>query len=81
MGTWISSMQTHLWEYTGSLDDTGTTLTLETEGPLMGDPTQTARYREIVEIESDDRRVTRSLILGPDGEWFEFARAEYRRIE
>lgn len=79
VGTWISSMQTHLWRHTGTLDDAGTALTLETEGPIMGDPTTTARYREVIEIEDADRHVVRSLILGPDGEWFEFARAEYRR--
>lgn len=80
VGTWISSMQTHLWRYTGELDDSGTALTLDTEGPIMGDPTTTARYREIIEIEDADGHVVRSMILGPDGEWFEFARAEYRRI-
>lgn len=81
VGTWISSRQTHMWRYTGALDDSGTALTLETEGPIMGDPTRTAKYREIIEIEDADHKVKRSLILGPDGEWFEFARAEYRRNE
>jgi len=81
VGTWISSRQSHLWKYTGSLDDSGTTLTLEAEGPILGDPTKTTRYRDVIEIEDGDHRVTRSLILGPDGEWFEFARAEYRRSE
>lgn len=79
VGTWISSMQTHLWRYTGTLDDSGNVLTLETVGPILGDPTRTTQYREVIEIEGVDRRVTRTLILGPDGEWFEFARAEYRR--
>lgn len=79
VGTWIDSMQTHLWSYTGTLDDSGTTLTLETEGPVLGDPNRTARYREILEIVDADRRVWRTMIFGPDGEWFEFAQAEYRR--
>lgn len=81
VGTWISSMQTHLWQYTGVLDESGTALTLETEGPIMGDPTRTTQYREVIEIEDADHKVMRSMILGPDGEWFEFARAEYRRVE
>jgi len=81
VGTWIDSMQTHLWLYTGILDDSGTALTLETEGPILGDPTRTAQYREVIEIRGADRKVMRSMILGPDGEWFEFARAEYRRVE
>jgi hypothetical protein len=81
VGTYISSMQTHLWSYTGVLDDSGTALTLETEGPILGDPAKTARYREVIEIIDADHKVMRSMILGPDGEWFEFARAEFRRTE
>lgn len=80
VGTWISSMQSHLWSYTGTLDDSGTVLTLQTEGPILGDPTTTAQYRESIEIHDADHKVMRSWILGPDGEWFEFSRAEYRRI-
>lgn len=70
-----------MWQYTGALDHFGTVLTLETEGPIMGDPTRTAQYPEIIEVEDADHKVMRSLILGPDGEWFEFSRAEYRRNE
>lgn len=62
-------------------DDAGTALTLETEGPVLGDPQTTARYREVIEIRDDDRKLMHSMTLGPDGEWFEFALAEYRRIE
>lgn len=80
-GTWISSMQTHLWIFTGELDETGTILTLETEGPILGDPTTSTEYRQIIETKADDRFDVRSMILGPDGEWFEFARAEYRPID
>lgn len=80
VGTWISSMQAHLWSYTGVLDASGTALTLDTEGPIHGDPTTTARYREIIEIEDADHFRIRSMILGPDKEWFEFSRAEYRRM-
>jgi len=81
VGTWISGRQTHMWSYTGSLDASGTSLTLETEGPVMGNPERTARYREVIEIEGSDGKVMRSMILGPHGEWFEFQRAEYRRDE
>ncbi len=79
--TWISSMQAHLWTYTGELDESGTVLTLETEGPILGDPSTSTDYREIIEAEGDDQYTVRSMIRGPDGEWFEFARAEYRRGE
>ena len=52
-------------------------LTLETEGPILGDPTRTAEYREIIEMEGPDHWVMRSMILGPDGQWFEFAHADH----
>lgn len=81
VGTWISSMQAHLWSHTGHLNEAGDILTLETEGPIMGDPTTSARYREFIEVHGTDGKVIRSQILGPDGEWFEFSRAEYRRQE
>lgn len=81
VGTWISGRQTHMWTYRGSLDPSSARLTLETGGPIMGDPGRIARYREVIEIEGPNRKVMRSMILGPDGEWFEFQRADYRRIE
>jgi hypothetical protein len=81
VATWIDGVQRHLWQYTGSLDEAGAVLTLETTGPFMGDPSQTARYRVMIEAPAPDRKVMRSQILGPHGEWFEFSRAEYQRLE
>ena len=81
VGTWIGSMMTHLWIYEGSLDDTGRVLTLEAEGPSMeGDGTM-AKYRDAIELESDDRRVLRSSVLGRDGVWRQFMTARYRRTD
>ena len=37
VGTFIASMMTHLWVYKGVLNDAGTELTLETEGPVVVD--------------------------------------------
>jgi hypothetical protein len=79
VGTWISGRQTHMWSYTGTFDASASSVTLETEGPVMGNPEKTARYREVIGIESSSKKVMRSMILGPNGEWFEFQRAEYRR--
>jgi hypothetical protein len=80
VATWIDGVQRHLWHYTGALDESGVTLILETEGPFMGDPSRTARYRVIIEALAPDRKVMRSEIFGPNGEWFEFSRAEYQRV-
>lgn len=79
VGTWIDALQAHMWHYSGTLNESGTALTLETEGPILGDPTRRAKYREVIEIHTPDHKTVRSMILGPDGEWFEFARADYRR--
>jgi hypothetical protein len=79
VGTWVATVQAHKWRFTGTLNESGTVLTLETEGPIMGDPTNTTLYRERIELLEDGLREMRSSILGPNGEWFEFARAEYTR--
>lgn len=81
VGTWISGQQAHLWSYSGVLDPSGKVLRLDTEGPIHGDPTRTTRYREVIQIEGPDRKVVRSMILGPHGAWFEFQRAVYRRVD
>jgi hypothetical protein len=81
VATWIDGVQRHLWQYTGALDQAGSVLTLEAEGPFMGDPSQTARYRVLIEAQSPDRKVMRSQIFGPNGEWFEFSRAEHQRLK
>jgi hypothetical protein len=80
VGSWVVSIQTRKWDFTGSFDRSGRVLTLETEGPFMGDPSTLTRFREILEVVDEDHRTLRSLILIPDGDWFEFARAEYRRV-
>lgn len=79
-GTWIGSMMTHLWVYDGALDADEKVLTLEAEGPAMTGE-GTAKYRDVIEVESADRRVLRSLVLGDDGEWHDFMTANYRRTE
>jgi len=79
VGTWVGSMMSHLWIYDGLLDAQGKVLTLDTEGPAMADHTKTARYRDIIELASDDERLLRAEVLGDDGAWNEFMVARYRR--
>lgn len=79
VGTWIDTMQMHLWTYRGTLDESKRVLTLATEGPAFGDPTKTAKYRDAIEIKDPDHRVLTSSVLGDDGSWKTFLRAEYRR--
>lgn len=79
VGSWIDSMQTHMWVYRGSLDEKRRVLTLDTEGPSFDDPSKTSRYRDAFEIVDADTRTLRSSVLGEGGEWTTFMTAEYRR--
>ena len=79
VGTWIDTMQTHMWSYRGTLDDARKTLTLETEGPAFDDPTKTSPYRDTIELTGPDSRTLSSSVKGADGTWTTFMRAEYRR--
>jgi Protein of unknown function (DUF1579) len=78
VGTFVGSMMTNLWLYNGSLDPDRKVLTLDTEGPNF---TQTAmaKYQDIIEFVSNDRRVMKSQILMDDGTWNHFMTAHYRR--
>ena len=79
VGTWVDTMHTHLWTYTGQLDAAGKVLTLEAEGPSFEDPGKTARYRDAIEIAAPDKKVLTSSVQAPDGSWTSFMRAEYVR--
>jgi hypothetical protein len=79
VGTWIGSMMTHLWVYDGALDAGERVLTLEAEGPSMAGDGGMAKYRDVIELKSDDHRVLMSHMLGDDGEWHKFMTANYRR--
>lgn len=81
VGSWVGSMMTHMWRYEGSLDASGRVLTLDTEGPSFTDPNKTSRYHDIIEVKSEDLRTLTSEVQMPDGTWFRFMRAEYRRVK
>jgi hypothetical protein len=79
VGTWVGSMMTHMWVYDGSLDTAEKVLTLNTEGPDFAVEGKTTKYKDVVEIKSDDHRVLTSHMLGDDGKWQGFMTANYRR--
>ena len=78
-GTWIGSMMTHLWVYDGGLDGAERVLALEADGPSMAGDGKMARYRDAIEIRSDDERVLTSSARAEDGSWKHFMTATYRR--
>jgi hypothetical protein len=79
VGTWVGSMMTNLWVYEGWLDAAGKVLTLESEGPDFTTKGKTAKYRDVIELESDDRRMLTALVQADDGEWKKLMQASYRR--
>ena len=81
VGSFVGSMMTNLWVYDGQLDAQEKVLTLDTEGPAMGGGAKTAKYRDIVEIKSEDHRVLSSVVQGEDGNWHEVMRANYYRAK
>lgn len=79
-GTWVDSIQDHMWVYVGTLDLTGKILTLETEGPNMMDPAKgSTRYRDVIEFKSADHRTLTSF-ANVDGNWVQIVTANYRRM-
>jgi Protein of unknown function (DUF1579) len=81
VGTWIGSMMTHLWVYDGALDADERVLTLAAEGPSMAAEGKMGKYKDVIEVMSDDHRVLTSHMLGDDDRWHQFMTAHYRRIK
>ncbi len=81
VGTFIMSMMTHLWLYDGGLDAAEKVLTLNTEGPDMSAEGRLARFKDAIEVKSNDHRILTSHMLGEDGKWHKLMTAHYRRTK
>ena len=78
-GSWVCSMDGHLWKYEGTVDASGKVLTLNTEGPDMSAPGKLAKMKDVIEIKDKDHRVLTSSMQGPDGKWVQFMTMHARR--
>ena len=78
IGTFLASVMPGMFVYEGT--KAGDVLTLDTEGPSMGDPSMLTAYRDVIEMMGDDLRVMTSHSQMADGSWFGFMKGEYRRV-
>ena len=81
VGTFVGSMMTHLWHYTGSLDAAGKVLTLDTEGPSFSGDGTLVRYQDIITLQGPDMYELASQVIQADGSWKRFMTATYRRVK
>jgi hypothetical protein len=72
VGTWVDSVMNHLWQYDGSVDETGQVLTLVAEGPNLTTEGKTSKFRDQYEFKSKDEYVVTSSMLAEDGTWITF---------
>ncbi|MES2570285.1 MAG: DUF1579 domain-containing protein [Verrucomicrobiota bacterium] len=79
VGSWIDSMTGYFWKYEGTVDASGTTLTLNTQGPCPKTPGQLASFKEVTEFKNPDHRIFTSSIQGEDGHWTQMVVIHYRR--
>lgn len=79
IGTWIDSMYAHMWKYTGTVDESTKSLTLEADGPSFTDPEKSAKYRDIYQFKSADLIVMTSKVQGDDGKWTTFMSGQIKR--
>lgn len=81
VGTWVDSATSHMWNYEGTVDESGKVLALDAEGPnFMADGKMTT-FRDAYEFESPDLIISTSSILMDDGKWVTFMTGEMRRVK
>ncbi|HTO34002.1 MAG TPA: DUF1579 domain-containing protein [Pararhizobium sp.] len=80
VGSFVSSAMTNLWVYEGTLDETGTILTLDCDGPDFETVGRTARYQDILTIQGADRRNFSSRVQTADGTWKPIMSCDYHRL-
>ena len=69
IGSWIDTMTSYMWRYEGTLNETGNTLILDTEGPCPMHSGKLSKFREMLELRDRDHKVYTSSILDEDGHW------------
>lgn len=79
IGTWVDSMNNHMWVYEGTVDSSGKTLDLEADGPNFMTPGKTSRFKDSYTFESPDKIVLTSSMRDDDGKWVTFMKGTMTR--
>ena len=79
IGTYADGMGSHLWHYTGSVDESGKALTLDTGGPCPMKGGAMTDFRETLTITDADHRTFTSAMKNDDGTWTTFVTVNYTR--
>lgn len=81
VGTWVDSMMNHMWQYKGTVDESGTKLMLEAEGPNFMAGGKLTKFRDAYEFKSKDHIIATSSMLTEDGKWITFMTGHMRRTK
>ncbi len=81
IGIFVVSIMTHMWIYHGELDSAGKKLTLDTEGPGGKGPDAKAKFKDAIEVVSDDHRILTSRMQSEDGQWHQLVETHYHRVK
>ncbi|QEG34987.1 DUF1579 domain-containing protein [Bythopirellula goksoeyrii] len=79
VGTWVDSMTDHLWQYEGTVDESGKKLSLVAEGPDMMGTGKMAKYRDSYEFKTRNLVVATAEMMDDKGEWVTFMTGEMKR--
>ncbi len=80
-GSWIDSLTSFNWSYTGSIDSTGKKLTLNATGPDWTDASKTRKYRDVYEVKSKNKFAALSQMMNDAGQWETFMTGTMTRIQ
>ena len=79
VGTWVDGTSSHVWHYSGWLDDSGRKIILEAEGPDMQEPSIMRLYRDSYEFVSADEIHAATKFKNSSGKWELFNKAKMTR--
>ncbi len=79
VGIWADSMINHMWQYEGTVDDSGNKLTLDAEGPSMTGGDDMVKYQDIYEFADDDTIIATSRMQDAEGNWVEIMKGKANR--